>query len=422
VHANGPEAEVVIVGGGPAGLACALELRRRGVVGVLVLEREQLAGGVPRHCAHQGFGARDLRRLMSGPRYARRYRELALRAGVRIDEQATVTGWSADGALELTSPDGREMLAPAVVVLATGCRERPRAARLVAGSRPAGVMTTGMLQQLVELGGERIEGRALVVGAEHVSFSAVFTLARAGARVVGLTTELPRHQSLGAFYAAARLRQRMPVWTRTAVRAIHGDPRVEAVEVEDLDTGRTRTLGCETVVFTADWIPDHELAVMAGLELDPGTRGPRVDTALRTARAGTLAAGNLIHPAEPADIAALSGRHAARAAALALRAPDAWPAPATPLVCRPPLLWISPGAVAPAREPPPRGRFLLRAGQPLGRREIEIHQAGRCLWRGGVARLGTGRSASLPARWLPSIDPAAGAAEVRIVRRKPPAS
>ena len=410
------------MGGGPAGLACALELRRRGVAGVLVLEREERAGGIPRHCAHQGFGARDLRRLMSGPRYARRYRELARRAGVRIDEQAMVTGWTTDGTLELTSPGGRYALAPAVVVLATGCRERPRAARLVAGSRPAGGMTTGMLRPLVELGGRRVEGRALVVGAEHVSFSAVFTLARAGARVIGMTTELPRHQSLGAFYAAVRLRHQTPLWTRTAVRAIHGYPRVEAVEVEDLDSGRTRTVGCETVVFTADWIPDHELAVMAGLELDPGTRGPCVDTALRTARAGTLAAGNLIHPAEPADIAALSGRHAAGAAALALRARDAWPAPVTRLVCRPPLRWISPGAVGPAREPPPRGRFLLRAEQLLGHRQVEVRQAGKCLWRGEVARLGTGRSARLPARWLNSIDPRAGPAEVRIVRRKPRAS
>src|SRR2546430_14667587 len=104
------EAPVVVVGGGPAGLACAIELRRRGVADVLVLEREQHAGGIPRHSAHQGFGVRDMRRVMSGPRYARRYRELARRAGARVEEGAMVTGWSAAGELAVTSPAGRRGL------------------------------------------------------------------------------------------------------------------------------------------------------------------------------------------------------------------------------------------------------------------------------------------------------------------------
>ena len=149
-------------------------------------------------------------------------------------------------------------------------------------------MTTGTLQQLVYLKGERLGGRALVVGAEHVSFSALLTLTHGGARPVGMTTELARHQSLAAFRAGAALRFRTPLWTRTAVSAIHGRPRVEEVELTDLDSGRTRAVACETVVFTADWIPDNELAVMGGLELDPGTRGPVVDAALRTLAAGRL--------------------------------------------------------------------------------------------------------------------------------------
>ena len=109
--------DVIVVGGGPAGLACALELRRRGVGDVLVVEREPQAGGIPRHSAHQGFGLRDFHRVLSGPRYARRYAERARGAGVEVVEQAMVTGWSADGALEVTSPVGRESLrAPAVVL------------------------------------------------------------------------------------------------------------------------------------------------------------------------------------------------------------------------------------------------------------------------------------------------------------------
>ena len=236
-----------------------------------------------------------------------------------------VTGWDEAGALELTGPGGRTTLSPAAVVLATGCRERPRSARLVPGSRPAGVMTTGMLQQLVYLRGLPAGRRALVVGAEHVSFSAIATLAHGGARTLALTTELAAHQSLGVFRLGARLRYRVPVWTRTRVSAIRGRERVEGVELTDLDSGRTRSVACDTIVFSADWIPDHELAVQAGIELDPITRGPAVDPALRTSRAGVFAVGNLLHGAEQADVAALSGRHVAAGVAVFL-ADGAWPA------------------------------------------------------------------------------------------------
>ena len=122
-------------------------------------------------------------------------------------------------------------------------------------------MTTSMLQQLVYLRHERPGRRAVVVGAEHVSFSALLTLSHGGARAVAMTTEHPRHQTLAAFRAGAALRFRAPLHTRTRVSAIRGRRRVEAVELTDLDTGATREVECDLVVFTADWIPDHELAV-----------------------------------------------------------------------------------------------------------------------------------------------------------------
>ena len=157
--------------------------------------------------------------------------------------------------------------------------------------------------------------RAVVVGAEHVSFSAVATLAHGGASVAALVTELPKHQSLAAFRVGAAIRYRAPVLPRTAVSAIRGADRVEEVELTDLDSGQRRTVACDLVVFTADWIPDHELAVMAGCELDPGTRGPRFDPSLRTKVPGVFAAGNLLHPAETADVSALDGVHVAAAVA-----------------------------------------------------------------------------------------------------------
>jgi NADPH-dependent 2,4-dienoyl-CoA reductase/sulfur reductase-like enzyme len=397
----------VVVGGGPSGLAAAIELRELGVSPVTVIEREREAGGIPRHSDHTGFGVRDLRTVISGPRYAARYRELAEETAVEVLTETMVTGWEGDRLLKLTGPNGRWEIEPPAVVLATGCRERPRSARLVPGSRPPGVMTTATLQQLVHLRGQKVGRRAVIVGAEHVSFSAVATLAHGGASVAGLVTELPRHQSLLAFRAGAAVRYRAPVWSKTRVSAINGSERVESVELTEIDSGLTRTVECDLVIFTADWIPDHELAVMAGCELDRGTRGPLVDPALRTTRRGVFAAGNLMHPAETADVCALDGRHVAPAVAAYLHGPGDWPAHVR-MGTRPPLAWIAPNLLLPTGYPPPRDRFLLRSTEFVRRARLQVRQGGRELWSGRVGRLVPGRSSYIPANWAAQVDPEAG--------------
>jgi hypothetical protein len=299
-------------------------------------------------------------------------------------------------------------------VLATGCRERPRSARLVPGSRPDGVFTTGTLQQLVYLHGEHPGRRAVVVGAELVSFSALLTLAHGGAEAVAMVTEAPRPETFGAVRVGARLRFRTPLFTRTRLSAIRGRRRVEAVEVTDLGTGAVRRLPCDLVVFTADWIPDHELAVLGGAALDPGTRGPAVDPSLRTSRAGVFAAGNVLHGAEPADVAALSGRHVAAAVERHLEG-EAWPVARAPIGCEPPLRWIAPSAVSAAGVTAPRGRFLLRAREEIVLPRVELVQDGRRLWRGVLPRLGAGWSTPVPAARFAAADPHGGPIVARVV-------
>jgi hypothetical protein len=279
-------------------------------------------------------------------------------------------------------------------------------------------MTTATLQQLVHRYGERVGPRAVVAGAEHVSFSAVATLAEGGARTVAMVTEQARHQSFALFRAGAAARYRAPVHTRTAITRIDGRKRVTAVEITALDTGAARTVACDTVVFTADWIPDHELAVLAGIALDPGTRGPVVDAALRTGRPGVFAAGNLDHGAEPADIAALSGRHAGARAADYLMGDRTWPERLVPIRCAPPLQWIAPNAVAPGAGPPLRGRLLLRASAFLALAEIEAVQDGRVLHRARLHRLQPGRSTALAAGWLSAVDADGGPVDVRVRRSR----
>ena len=405
--------DVLIAGAGPAGLAAAVELRRLGAGRVLVVDREAEAGGVPRHSAHTGYGLRDLHRVMTGPGYARRYARAAARAGAQVRTQATVTGWSGPRSATLTSAEGIETVTAAAVLLATGCRERPRAARLVPGDRPPGVMTTGELQQRVYLHGQRLPGRALVVGAEHVSFSAMVTLAHAGADVIALVTDQRRQQSYAAFALAAAARWRTPVWTSTALRRVSGRGRLDGVELADLRTGAVRFVGCDTLVFTGDWIPDHELARLAGAELDPGTLGPAVDTALETSIPGVFAAGNLVHAAETADVAAAGGRHAARQIAAALRAGPPPAAPRIPVTVAAPLSWISPNAIRAGGPPPPRGRFLLRSEVFRRLARLEVRQDGRVLAT-ARARLVPGRPVHLGAGWIARAEPTAGPVHVTL--------
>lgn len=165
-------------------------------------------------------------------------------------------------------------------MIATGVRERPRAARLIPGDRPAGVITTGALQQLVRAK-LPVGRRAVIVGAEHVSFSAVMTLARAGCSTAAVVTDLARHQTYAALVWATTGRRRIPIIAGVTVAEVVGQRRVEAVVLSN-----GQRIVCDTVVFTADWIPDHELARSAGLTIAPASRAISVSSGLHTSRSG----------------------------------------------------------------------------------------------------------------------------------------
>jgi thioredoxin reductase len=376
---------VAVIGGGPSGLTTAAELAPHVDGEVRVIEREEETGGIPRHSDHLGYGIRDLRRFMSGPAYAHRLSDTARDAGAELHTQAQVTGWAGDRRLVVTSPRGRHVIEADAVVLATGARERPRPARRIPGDRPDGVYTTGQLQNLVHLRHARVGTRALVVGAELVSWSAVMTLREAGCRTVAMTSVYERSEAYAAFRIFGRVSLHTPVVVRTRVVSINGKNRVQSVLLENIDTRERTTISCDTVITTGDWIPDNELVRLAGITLDKSTLGPVVDAGLHTEMPGVFAVGNLVHPVDTADGAALDGRHVVAAVRAHLdgatdAAGPSGSAGQVELTAAAPFRWVTPQRMAPGAATP-RGDLLLWSDRFQRFPVVRATQDGRVLAR-----------------------------------------
>ena len=404
------EPTVVVIGAGPAGLATACALRELGATEVIVLERESQAGGVPRHSDHIGYGLRDLRRLMTGPRYAAAWRARAVASGVDIRTSSTATEWDDNRFVSVTGRDGRYQVKASAIVLATGCRERPRSARLVPGDRPSGIFTTGQLQQLVHLHHRSPGQRAVIVGAEHVSYSAVMTLAEGGCRTVAMVTDLSKHTTFEAFDRYARLRYRFPVLTESFISDIRGRSRVTHADVTNRVTGSTHTVQCDTVVFTGSWITDNELASRHHVAIDPASSGVIVDAGFRSRLPGVFAAGNVVHPAETSDVCSSEGRHVARSVLGWLQS-RSWPAHPIALQATPPLRWVAPGCLT-DHQPPPGSRFVMRSDLFKRAPRLTVTQGRRELWRGRAPSLVPDRPVSLTSEWLTEVELGEAAASV----------
>jgi thioredoxin reductase len=308
------EPDVLVIGAGPAGLSAAIALREAGVGRVVVVERQGVAGGIPRQCGHSPFGMREFGRILSGRRYADRLAQTALSLGVDLRLRHSVMAIGAGPQIEAATPDGPAVFAPRRVILATGVREATRAARLVSGERPLGILNTGALQDQVFLRRSAPFRRPVIVGTELVSMSAILTCLGAGARPVAVVESGPGSLARAPFRWLPQL-LRVPVHHGAEIADIHGAGGiVEAVTLRGPD-GSTQRIFCDGVLFTGRFTPEVGLARMSGIEIDPATGGPAVDTFGRTSLAGVYAAGNVLRGVETAGWCWAEGRSVARAVA-----------------------------------------------------------------------------------------------------------
>ena len=403
--------DVLIVGAGPAGLSAAIELKKRGVAQVVVIEREREAGGVPRHCFHPGFGLQDLRRNLTGPNYAQRLVSKAQDLGIEIATSSTVNAIAPDKTTRVTSPHGILDLHPRFVLLTTGVRERPRSARLVPGTRPAGVFTTGQLQQWVGLKKFPVGSRALVVGAEHISFSAVQTLRHAGVSCVAMVTDHPRHQSLWGASLLTRAVSQTPLLVGTELIEILGTHRVEGALLRNVASGSVEKIDVDTIVFTGDWVPDAELAYRSAIEISPLTRGPMVESDGRTSVDQIFAAGNLVQPAETAGIAARRGAEAAMHIARQIYQPIVAQRIVVPLECDESLLWVTPQRLVLNEE---LERLYFRTRLFSSKKFLAVRQGNRVLGRYRLRHTSPNRGLSVPGAWSKDVERESGPVRIAL--------
>lgn len=352
--------DVVVIGGGPAGMAAALAAHKAGAR-VAIVERERHLGGILRQCIHPGFGLSHFKQELTGPEYAQRFIDQVHATDIALFLDSMVIGIDGDSdtpgasdaeahTVTLMSPTGMLQLNGRAVVLAMGCRERTRSEIKIPGSCPAGVFTAGLAQRYINIENLKPGSRAVILGSGDIGLIMARRCTLEGISVEGVYELMPYANGLRRNVKNCLDDFGIPLHLSTTVTRVIGHDRVEAVEVSQVDEhltpipGTERIVPCDTLLLSVGLIPENELSVAAGVELDPRTRGAVVDQSLQTGVPGIFACGNVLHVHDLADnVTTESERAGAAAAAWALGAGVGAEADAASASCG---LTVSPAGIA----------------------------------------------------------------------------
>ncbi len=299
---NGQMVDVAVIGAGPAGMAAAIKAKETGAEHVVIMERAEQLGGLLHQCVHNGFGLLYFNEDLTGPEYARRFIGKAMDLGIEARLETMVTRISAER--EISAVSAKEdylTFKPKAIILAMGCRERARGALNIPGTRPAGILTAGTAQRFVNVEGFIPGKRIVILGSGDIGMIMARRLTLEGAKVEAVVEILP--------YVGGLIRNEVqcvhdfaiPLLLEHTVTQIHGEQRIEAVTVAKVDkdrnpiAGTERMIECDTLLLSVGLIPENELSLMAGVQLDAITGGPIVDETRQTSVPGIFAGGNVVH-------------------------------------------------------------------------------------------------------------------------------
>ena len=316
------EYELVIIGGGPAGLAAAVAAYKAGVTDILILERDNELGGILNQCIHNGFGLHTFKEELTGPEYADRFIQQAKELNIPYKLNTMVLDLAADKTVTaMNKEDGLFQIKPKAVVLAMGCRERPRGALNIPGFRPAGIYTAGTAQRLVNMEGFMPGRKCVILGSGDIGLIMARRMTLEGAEVKVVAELMPYSGGLKRNIVQCLDDYGIPLKLSHTVVDIKGRERVEAIVIAEVDSSMKPIPGteieyeCDTLLLSCGLLPENELSRAAGVDINPLTNGPRVNENLETSVPGVFAAGNVLHVHDLVDFvseeAGAAGRHAA---------------------------------------------------------------------------------------------------------------